>query len=320
MPFNTSTRLKYALAGTLTKPIGGGVVSLRLPPTGILQEILLGISITISGTLTAPNALGVATAIDRVTVSAGNGVTLFDVSGVGYQYLLREVLGDFRDPLPYDDGRAAVVVGTFELDMIIPIAMNSLDQLGLIMLQNEATVLTLTVRWATDTTLATGATVTGTCKVQTKSFEVPAKQEDWPNLEIAHQILEDQLAIPSTAEFPYYWAIGSGTYLGMYHLLPGGFTRVRLVVQESNTLEDLDVDTHRLRYADAAAKDPVLAGALSGYDKRVFFDMMGPDGQGAFGTLRDVIDGGALTSLKSLITPVAAQTLYAVRRLLMPLK
>lgn len=311
--FDISTRQKLYPMSALTRPVGGGLTQVDLPKAGILAGIILSIRGSIAGTLSLPNALGMASVIRRVTVRVNAGQVVFDVSGAGYHYLVRDMLDANGGRLGWTNARAAVTATTFVLDMWIPISKDIRDQMGLISLQNQATLLNLAVDWETDTTVATGATITGTATPTLVLFEVPTDEKAWPTFDTLHQVIEEQASIPSTADYDHNIAIG-GTILGEYYLFSPGWTRSELRVQQSNIIYPLVPISHQAWFDMLTERDVTLSGALSGVDKRIFLDFEGTDGLGQFGSLRDVIDTTQLSSFFNRITPVGAGTLIAVRR------
>jgi len=311
--FDLSTRQKLYPMSALTRPTGGGLTQVDLPKAGILAGIILSIRGSVAGTLSAPNALGMASIIRRVTVRVNAGQVVFDVSGAGYHYLLRDMLDANGGRLGWTNARAAVTATTFILDMWIPISKDIRDQMGLISLQNQATLLNLAVDWETDAVVATGATVTGTATPTLVLFEVPTDPKAWPTFDTLHQVIEEQAAIPSTADYDHNIAIG-GTIIGQYYLFSPGWTRAELRVQQSNIIYPMTPISHQAWFDMLTERDVTLSGALSGVDKRQFLDFEGTDGLGQFGSLRDVIDTTQLSSFFNRITPVGAGTLFAVRR------
>src|SRR5215831_15280750 len=125
--FAVNTRRKVLpLTGAVTRPVGGGTFGpLTLPKTGLLARLYLALRGNIAGTLTVPNALGMASMISRVRVVANSGLDIFNVSGSGYNYLLRNALeSEYIDPVGQSTATTAVAAGAFNLDMVIPIAVN----------------------------------------------------------------------------------------------------------------------------------------------------------------------------------------------------
>lgn len=312
--FDVSTRRKFYPMAAMTRPTGGGVSQVDLPKAGILAGIILNIRGSVAGTLSNPNPLGMASIIRRVTARVNAGQVIYDTSGAGYHYLVREMQNDNGGMCAYGNAHAAVTATTFTLDMYIPIAKDIRDQMGLISLQNQGTLVNLQIDWETDTTVANGATVTGTVTPTLVLFELPVDNKAWPTFDTLHQCIEEQPTIPSAAEYDHQIQIG-GTLLGQYYLFTPGWTRAELIVQQSNYIYPVTPAIHQVEYDLLTnGRSVTLSGALSGVDKRQFLDFCGSDGLGQFGSLRDIIDTGKLSSIFNRITPVGSGVLYAVRR------
>src|SRR4051812_22844278 len=114
--FADNTRLKMIPLAVQTRPTGGGSTIVELPKTGILMGIMLPIAATLAGTLTVPNALGLASVIKRVIVRTNSGHTLVDISGAGYHWLLADFIQDNYLMNSYTDARLAVTTGAKVLD------------------------------------------------------------------------------------------------------------------------------------------------------------------------------------------------------------
>lgn len=312
--FINNTRLKHIPLSSMTKPTGGGVTSVTLPQTGILQGIHVPVSVTLSGTLSNLNALGLASIIKRIQVKVNSGHTIYDVSGAGIFYLLKEMIQENYQVPAYSDALLAVSTGTKVLDFYLPIALNNRDEIGLIMLQNVATFVTLSIEWEADTTVATGATITGTATPFITILEVPDNVKDYPDMSTIHQVQEEQIAVSAAGDFDHQISIGA-TLVGEYYLFSAGYTSAQLRVQQSNILATLTPAQHRLLYNFQTGRDLLLSGtAITGSNNRLFWDLAGSDGLGQLGSLRDFINTQALTNIFTRLTAVGAGTLYAVRR------
>ena len=319
MSFVEKTRVKFVPVTTLTRPVtGGGVTQIELPKTGILIGILCPITIVVGGTVNTPNALGVATAIKRVVLRLNAGHVIFDMSGVSYFNLLAEMIQDNYNMDIYNNSRAAVSTGTKVLDIFIPVAENTRDEIGLLMLQNMQTFATLSIEWESEITVGgTTATITsGSCTPVLMLAEVPAEESDLPSLDVIHQILEEQAAISAAGAYDHQIAIG-GTLVGEYYYLAAGWTQAQLRLQNSNIIADLTPAQHRMLFLLTTSRDVTLVGAVTGTDKRIFWDFAGTDGLGQFGSIRDYINTLALTSIFTRITAVGATTLFSLRRQLL---
>lgn len=318
--FAVNTRRKILpLTGAITRPVGGGTFGpFTLPKTGLLARLYLALRGTVAGTLTVPNALGMASIVSRVRVVANSGLDLYNVSGAGYAYLLSEVLeSEYFNAASQNTGRSAVTATTFNLDMVLPIAVNMRDPSGLVMLQNEQTIVNLYIDWLADASVATGATVTLTTgDLFMEVFTVPPDPQDWPNINIVHQCLEDQQQVPAAGDFPYNWPRGN-TYMQMLHGLGIGaagtdnFSKIALRVNQSDYLQNTPPDYLDLEHRLLRGRARPAGG--------VFFDFAGSSGLGCYALARDLVNSALVTDLATVLTASGAGTLYTVRRQLLTL-
>lgn len=316
---NNTRRKILPLTGAITRPVGGGTFGpYTLPKTGLLARLYLALRGTIAGTLTSPNALGIASILSRVRVQLNSGNDLFNVSGAGYNYLLRNTLeSEYVDPISQSNATSAVSATSFNVDMVIPIAVNMRDPTGLVMLQNEQTIVNLYIDWLADGSVASGATVTLTTgDLFMEIFTVPPDPRNWPNLNTIHQIVEDQQAVPGAADFPYVWPRGN-TYLKVLHGLgigasgADGFTRLALRVNQSDYLQSTPPDYLDIEYRFQRGRTRPAGG--------VFFDMAASNGLGMYAIARDLINSSMVTDLATVLTASGAGTLYTVREQLVGL-
>jgi hypothetical protein len=318
MAFQDSTRRKFMQLGTLTK---GTVSPLQwdIPKTGFLAGIYLNIVGTVAGTLSVLNAVGKASIVRRVRLITNAGIDLVNISGAGYHYLLRNHLEDYKDPVPQSDARSVVAAAAFNLDMYIPIALNSRDPVGLFMLQNEQTLVQLQVEFEADTTVATGATVTATVTPFVEVFTVPVKTSDWPPLNLVQQILEDTRPVAAVGNLEYSWPRGN-SYVQVLHAYgiaatgpADSWTRAQVIVNQSETLMDYTPGGLNIEY-----------GKMHGVARLVGtipLDLMGTSGLGTFGSSRDMFYSAMVTELMTRVA-ISAQpnTFYTVRRQLVALR
>lgn len=318
--FAVNTRRKILpLTGAITRPVGGGTFGpYTLPKTGLLARLYIALRGNIAGTLTTPNALGQASIITRVRVVANSGLDIFNVSGAGMNYLLRNALeSEYIDPFGQSTATSAVAAGAFNLDMIIPIAVNLRDPSGLLMLQNEQTIVNLYIDWLADTSVASGATITLTTgDLFMEVFTVPPDPQDWPNLNIVHQCLEDQQQVPGAGDFPYNWPRGN-TYMAVYHGFGIGaagtdnFSRLALRVNQSDYLQNTPPDYLDVEYRLLRGRARPPGG--------VFIDLAASSGLGNYALARDLLNSALVTDLATVVTANGAGTLFTVRRQLLTL-
>jgi hypothetical protein len=318
--FDLNTRRYVVPLAAQSRPTGGGTIRFDLPKTGLLARLKLLITGSVAGTLSSPNALGMSSVVTRARLTANNGNDVWNISGAGYHYLYRYMHNDYRDPFPASNARSAVTATTFDVSILMDIQMNARDPMGLIMLQNDQTLLTCSVEFLADASVATGATVTATVTPVMEFFSVPADVKDFPDLRVIHQVLEDQVVISGAGDAVYNLPRGN-TYIGLYQGLGIGaspsdaFTRARLRLNQSNFVEDHSLIPQALN-VDFSEKHLNVSRPLGG----IFWDFMGSSGLGTFDKFRDVINSGQFTDLATVIAASGAGTLYNVRRQLVALQ
>lgn len=317
--FERNTRQKMIRLASLSRPVGGGITSIELPKTGLLARIYLNITGAVSGTLSAPNALGMASIIKRVRLATNSGIDIFNVSGAGFAYMLNQAIETGLQPAqPSTAAFVAVTATTYTLNFVIPVMLNLHDPVGLILLQNEQLQTILTVEWEADATVATGATVTGTAAVMVEFFTVPVDPADMPPLNLVHQTIEDQIGITASGDYIYNAPRGA-TYL---QILAGiadtsatftdsGWTRFILRINQSDILYDF--------VPGAASQWYELQKGRTRPTGTIFLDWLGSDGLGNYGSARDFINSALLTDMQAVITLVSPTKLYVIRRMLLPL-
>lgn len=310
MAFQDSTRRKITNLGAVAKGTSNPLV-FDIPKTGLLGGIYLNITGTASGTITGPNALGFASIVRRVKLTANSGIDLINISGAGYHYMLRYYLENYIDPVPFSNARSVVSAAAFDLSMYLPVALNSRDPLGLFMLQNEQTLLQLSVEFEADATVGTGATIAATVTPFIEYYTVPADKKDWPALNLAHVIIEDQRVVSGAGDFEYKWPRGN-TYIQMLHGLginqagADTWSKFMVYVNQSDTLWNSTPGEQNLEFGESHG----IARPLG----LIQADLIGSVGLGCFGGARDLLDSRQVTELKSVLTATGAATLYTVRR------
>lgn len=314
--FVANTKRRVIPLPGLVKPAGGGQTRIALPKVGLLSSIFLDVRGAIAqGVAGGENVLGKSSVIRRVRLNVNGAVDVINISGPGYHWLLRDFLGMFGDMVgPATDARTAVAVdAALNLGMILPVAVQERDPIGLILLANNETSAELIVEWEADANVATTATVTATATPYLEVFSIPEDPRDRPPLNFVHQTIEDPaVAVAGAGDVTYDWPRGQ-IYLGVYHGLGLNVTpadaasRIRLRVNQSDFAYDSAVPGGvDLDYTRAHGR----ARTLGVYP----FDLSGSSGLGVFGSARDFIDSSKVSDLASIITATGAGTLYTVRR------
>jgi hypothetical protein len=316
-PMNTRQKV-IALTSRTSTNLAGETLSWDVPKTGILAGLWMLVTGTLTGTPSTLNALGKANLITRYRMVANAGITLIDVSGPGYHYLMRDMIEHNVDPVPQADGRSAVASGAFDLSAFFPVALNARDPLGLIMLQNEDTQLRLELEIGAVTQLANDfSAISLTCQPFLELFTVPQNSENWPPFQFAHTWSEEQLTISGAGDVTFYWPRGN-IYAQMIHGAGIGaagadnFTQFKVRINQSDYLIDAPA-AFLTRQVSRYRGRTRVAGVIP-------VDFLSMSGLGNYGSGRDLLDSRQLTDLASVITASAAGTLYTVKRQLVPLR
>ncbi len=320
--FERTTRMKILPMPAMARPVGGGLTQQDLPKSGILAGIFLNITGTIGGAVGAVNAWGLSSILRRLRLTVNSGIDLINITGPGYHWLLRDMINGYEDPSPQSNARNAVTAVATNLDVFLPIAVNNRDAVGMVMLQNEETICTLQVDWESDTVVTATGTFTGfTCIPRLIVFEVPQHKEDRPDFSVVHQVIEDSQQIPGAGEFVYNWQRGN-VILGQYHALQATtWSQARLRVQQSQYFEDIGPAQHRQILNWILGRESDQAGtAITGSAFRLFWDFMGTDGLGSYGSVRDPIDTSELTDIATVLNVAATSQLLSIRRQLVRLQ
>lgn len=324
---NTRRRL-IPVAGKTTTSSAGSLQFNPLPRNGFLARIYLLIrgSITSAGGVSALNAQGKASIISSVTLTVNSSQRVFRLSGFQYHHLFRNfVEAGYTDIGVGSDALSPVATGAFNLDMVIPIAMDLRDSIGIILNQNEQMTLDLTVELASQASVATGID-SWTCTVTPimEVFTVPLDRNDWPDLNLLHTVLGESTAIAATGDFEYVWPRGN-VVLQMIHGLgnaannSGGvdqgadaFSRYVLLVNHADQIETIDTPSFADRlYAHQKGRARRLGTA--------HFDLMGSSGLGNYGLLREPFNTRLVTDLSTVLTVTSTGTLHTIRRELVQL-
>lgn len=320
MSFTDRTRRKVLNLGTKSYA-AGNPMTWDIPKTGLLAGIWLDIDIiTGAAGMGALHAMGVSAAVNRIRLIANSGIDLINISGPGYGFLLQHFLEDFRVVTPSNQYLTALAVATtYRLDTFLPVAINSRDPLGLFMLQNEATLLQLSVEGLDPVSLGGAGTTYATYNVTpyVEIFTVPSDPKDWPPLNVIHQIVEETRAVSAAGQFEYKWPRGN-TYAQVLHGMgidatpTDNFTTVNLTVNQSDRLWDMTPSGLDLEYqrSHGVARPAGVIGV----------DFLGSSGLGTFGSARDMLYSAMVTEIATNINAAAAGTLYTIRRQLVALK
>jgi hypothetical protein len=196
--------------------------------------------------------------------------------------------------------------------MLIPLMVSAIDPRGLINLQTEKTVMTVTVEFEADANIATGIT-THTCTVTPflELFTLPREDADKPAFNVVQAIMAESKAVSGAGDVEYAWPVGAA-YLAMYHGLgfavsgSDGWSKAILRELQTDRLYEytpISADLEFTRWHGRAR----LAGVIP-------IDLAGSDGLGMYGGDRDLLFSQQVSDLKTIITATGAGTLHSMRR------
>jgi hypothetical protein len=319
--FLVNTRRKIVNLNVHTASAAGGNTTFYdVPKVGFLAAIYSANRGTIASGAGAVPATGKAAILRDIRLMANAGLDVFGMSGAHYHYLLRELFdSEYIDILADTDARSAAANAAFNVDTVIPVALNLRDAIGLLMLQSEALTLTFQLTWETALNIM-GASATysvvPTATPFAEIFTIPNDPRDWPRIDVVNQHLADTQAVPAAGQWEYQWPKGN-VYLHVVHGLgigaagADGFSAARLRVQQSDSIQNtnlLFLTRENYRRTGRAR----VAGTVT-------FDLLGTSGLGSYGLTRDLLDSGLLTDLATELTATGAGTAYNLRHQLVNL-
>lgn len=321
MGFLESTRQNIRQGGTLTYA-AGGITPLPIPRVGYLARIF----IRVNGTMTVTPGTGTAVLSDlgpwnlirRLRYEAGSGTQIWNTSGWGaYLMALHSRLGYQPESGLIGASFASEVyscpvasgANAWNLGFAVALTPNERDLMGLILLQAEQTVTTLTIEWQTaggpDHTfpvVLTGnatASFAGTATVWLETFTVPAAIEDQAPIDRVHQVTEWTQAITTVGD-QVLKLLEQNIYMRVIHSVEvNGALNTdavdRLVLRYNIT--DVPYDISRDFYLYYKRRE-----WIKDFPKGVFVWDFFDQGYPNFGGDRDLVMANGLAELESILT------------------
>lgn len=325
----------------------GQIASKDLPRVGLLARLL----VVVKGTVTVAHASqttvpkaekGPWALIKRIKLVANSGVEIFNTTGFGayllnafkrQRYALDEAVAN-DDAFVFENAASSGgVANKVQFAIEIPVALNERDPIGLILLQNQETLLTLQIEWADAGlngvlyTSLSGYTLSNpsfTAYPLIEYFSVPARKEDYPDLSLLHQVIEERVNILGVGE--------------TYHSLPRGNIYVAILnyVEISGALAAAtDVENWKLMYNQAETPYNVRGELFRALMRQRYGRFLGKgvycwdfnyQGIPGLANSRDYINSAAITEFQQVLTVSPGATLgqnnnfiNAVREQLVPL-
>ena len=217
--FAMSTRQNLQMLAKETAGTTPATLSFNLPKARLLGSAMIKVKGTIKVTGAGEakkqaNALGIYKAIRRISLDLNNGFAPFVVSGeeLALYNLISmhpEMFGgkSFAEVKEVPENIHAVGDHAFEFALPLQVALNGRDPIGLILLQNDQTNVTLTVDLGTGdevmTEYATGCTaemkdVSVMCMLET--FSIPANANAYPDLSVLKLVNGRKDSMPTSGQ------------------------------------------------------------------------------------------------------------------------
>lgn len=332
MSFQQATRQNWQQLPGMSYT-SGQLVTKDLPKVGLAARVLLLVKGTIKvvhateATITKAEK-GPFNLIERLTLKVNSGVDIVDASGFGLlKFNLMKRLASALDSIVTDDDAfvfeaaaaasgAGGAVNDVQFMLEIPIAINERDALGLLLLQNPQSLFTLGIKWADATadgvlyTSLTGFTLSEaafTAYPLVEFYSVPARREDYPDLSLVHQILEDRINIQGVGE-TFYTIQRGNIYVSIldYISLNGALAAAA------------DIEQFRLRYNASEAPYEIRGDVLRAIQRQRYGRFLGKgvyaldwmfQGCPGLGNSRDWIDSGKVTEFEQIVKVASTATL-----------
>jgi hypothetical protein len=231
----------------------GGVVSFQIPKSRLLAGVALQVDAVLTATHSSATTYTPATfapysLIKNIRVELNNGFAPFNISGkMAYLYMLKNLYGSRSTPLLGAQTAVAAsrtrskqgitasgagTANTVQFIIDLPTMLNERDPIGLLMLQNEATVVTVTVTLgaaadiapaAADYTFALGNV---TITPQVKTFSIPDPTiAPMPDLSVIKLVQETTQSIAAAGQTVVKLPVGN-TYRALMISLDDGTNQI----------------------------------------------------------------------------------------------
>jgi hypothetical protein len=298
-------------------------VSFTIPKVRLLSKIYLAISGTFKATHASVTALTAARfapfpLVKRATVQINNGFNPFQITGKGiYEYNALEVNAVIESITTL--GKTASVGGTTNtIDMLLelPLVLNDRDPVGLVLAQNQETVITVNIDFAEVKQLFTDSGLTcDTLNINVapmiETYSIPAAVEAIPDLSVLKLVQDQSYNVPVAGVNTLKMPVGL-TYRKLilnYETAAGvGMTdaemgNISLIFNQADT--PYKISAALLRKLNAKAYGRVLPAGVVVFD---FTDQGLPN----YGGARDYIDTERLTEFWIQVEPTVVGNVQVV--------
>lgn len=213
--FNRFTEARnYVLPGQ-TRSSTNLLLQFPLPPSFLIARINLEIRGTVNAAPgTTPDPAGLSKIVEYVRLQSNMGDDLIYITGPQYFGLFAPFQDFPGNIIPHSTGWSAITNGaSVVLPMVLPLAVNLRDVTGLLPAQNRQTVLTLWVKFAADSDLGTGTSITWTTQpVATPTldvFTIPFQPSAQPPIAMIHRLVGLTQSVSAAGDFDHTWERGN---------------------------------------------------------------------------------------------------------------
>lgn len=339
--FSLATRQHLQILPTLGAS-ADSTVSFQLPKARLLAETKLMIKATVNAkhsslTSYTPNALAPFTLIKRLTLEMNNGFAPFVLDGVDLG-ILSKMVHNGSAVNSATSGRGRVVQGLTassagtdnEVRFVVDLqnALNDRDPIGLILLQNEETIVTCTINIGNGSDLlvpgATGYTMAlsnVSITPVTETFSIPAHPNAFPDISILKLVQSQKEAVPGAGGYTVKLPVGTT------------FRKIALYLTDSNGVGVADSalsGNFEIVFNQADTPYRISPDALSAINADQYgqplpqgvwaFDFSAMMGYAGYSGSRDYIDSERMTELWIRIPTAGAGQVKTVYEMLTKLK
>ncbi len=321
--FENATRHNLRDIGASLPYSANGTVTVDLPKMGLLSRLFVLVkgSFTNDITTLTKSSFGPYNLIKRIRLTANNGTDIINCSGFELYLINLVSCENYRNDQSGDDQTYKFDVTASQTDYIrfgfeLPLTVNDRDLIGLFLLQNPQTVLTLAIDWdninansGPYTNGGTGArtAISINAYVVAEFFAVPQHIEDYPRLDYIYQTIAIKQAIVAVGEQIFNMPIGNlYTRIVTFHehnavLAPSSdVTKIEVRYNQTEVPYTMDSDVLRWILRDMYGRD-VPQGVFA-----LDFNHQGiPD----LGTARDYVNSHYLTDFQWRPVVAAGATL-----------
>lgn len=180
--FAMSTRQNFQMLAKQTATVTPNTLQFTLPKARLLGGLYMSVEIVLPKSETLAGDTEVAKIIRRISLDLNNGFAPFVLSGRQCQmYNHVDIHAEYLKAWQVREISESI----YELNFFLPCTTNPRDPIGLILLQNDQTNVTLTIDLANASEIGLASDVSKVdIKVMTETFSIPANANAYPDLSV----------------------------------------------------------------------------------------------------------------------------------------